>query len=414
MTIESRLETAEQALARGATIEAQAVLLELWEHAEPALSARALRGLAVAAQRLGNLEEAELWLSRAAPLALETDARIDVGFARLANALAAKNAVRIEQQNRDLAELVTEPSAFATWAGVLASHGLTALALEKLAKAGDLPDAQYGAAMIHAGGQKFDEAERLLQLALPRTEGELATTIQLALGDVQLEQQKPDMAEASYRAAQKAAPARALLRLAALHVRAGNLAKAETEYSSAIDALPAHDPAIPAVLDELASLYARAGRVEVAQATLERAVDLTATSRPEDPALEAHLRMRLGTLLLSGETADPRAIAELQQAAIVVGQHLGERHPMMAGVLNTLALAQVKSGQTADAEATARRSMSLVESPHAFNTLAIIEVTKGNPAAARVAWEQARTLFEKAGLVDEARGVAENLAALPK
>ncbi len=427
-----KLETAEQLLARGQALEAHAELLPLaatLSELDGPSSYRLLRGLAAAAQRLGRLPEAERWLEKAGPFAAaDAVVRADWTLARLANALASGAAVaeREAESSRALDALSGGEQAelLLRRAEVLVSFGRgdALAAFERAAKAASASgDATFeaaavlGAARIHAGAKAYDAAERLLRDVLTRAGPELAAELWLTLGDVKFEQGDSAGAETAYRSAPAEASARVALRLAALHVQAGKLDEAEADYLAGLTALPQKDPAAAAVLDELASLYGRMGRFDEARAALQKAVSWVQVAQPADLLLEAHLRTRLGGLLLSQQQA-AAAVPELQLAAARLAGEAGERHPMLGGVLNTLAVAQLQAGTLGPAQASAARALELAAddtaSAQALNTLGMIEVAKGSAVAARAHFEKSKVLFEQAGMKDEAGGVQKNLAAL--
>lgn len=427
----ARLESAEQLLARGQALEAHAELLPLaakLSELDGPSSYRLLRALAAAAQRLGRLSEAERWLEKAAPFTADPVVRADWTLARLANSLASGAAVaeREAEAARALEALSGGEQAelMLRKAEVLASFGHPAAlaAFEQAAKAAAaVGDATFeaaavlGAARIHAGTQSYDAAERLLRDVLKRAGPELAADLWLTLGDVKFEQGDSAGAETAYRSAPAEASARVALRLAALHVQAGKLNEAEADYLAGLAAISSRDPAAAAVLDELASLYGRVGRFDEACAALQKAVSWVQVAQPADLMLEAHLRTRLGGLLLSQQQA-AAAVPELQLAAARLAGEAGDRHPMLGGVLNTLAVAQLQAGALGAAQASAARALELAPddaaSALALNTLGMIEVAKGAAVEARAHFEKSKVLFEQAGMKEEAGGVQKNLAAL--
>jgi tetratricopeptide (TPR) repeat protein len=379
MSVLPQLEIAERALWRGDALAAHAELLSIWKQASGAEAFRALRLLAVAAQRLGRFKEAGRWLDRAEPLAPDAGARAELALARVADALALGDREEALALNQRL-EPVDDPLE-ARRGALLASFGEAPAALESFMRAG----AKVEEARLHLSMGKLDEAARAL-------EADTSAEGRLLLGDVRFEQERFAEAEACYRAVAGEAPEEAMLRLAALHAQLGKFVEAVAEYQELISLLPSDDVAVPTLMDELASVQAASGRVEEAVATLENAVSLVATALPADPLLEAQLRSELGTWLLSKAEIDVRAVYQLQLATQLLESAGEGRSSSAAKVLNNLALAHLKAGALDAAEAAAERSLTLEESPLALNTLALVRQSRGDEKGARQRWEQARDL----------------------
>ena len=186
----------------------------------------------------------------------------------------------------------------------------------------------------------------------------------------------------------------------------GNLAAAEARYATSLMAFEesGDEEAISWVLNNLGMLYTRLGHYQRAMETLERALEIA--RKREDGLVESVIGLNLAEVWA--------AVGKLDLADVRCNESLEEArrrndHLTIAGVMKCRARIERERGAFIESIATLR--IGIFEAEGLEDRLLQAEMLRefgqtsralGNPAEARLAWQEAAESFQGVGAVHEA------------
>ena len=197
----------------------------------------------------------------------------------------------------------------------------------------------------------------------------------------------------------------------------GNFAAAEARYATSLTAFEesGDEEAISWVLNNLGMLYTKLGHYQRAIETLERGLEIA--RKREDALVESIIGLNLAevwAVIGKLELADARCAESLEEA------RRRNDHLTIAGVMKCRAQIERERGSFIESIATLR--IGIFEAEGLEDRILQAEMLRefgqtsralGNPAEARLAWQEAAESFQGVGAVHEAAEIHALLASLP-